>query len=161
MTKSAVKTYGLLILCVAITLLAGIIGSIFTANAVSTWYAGLNKPLLTPPPWVFAPVWTVLYILMGIALYLVLEKGVCTPEIRNAVIIFAVQLVMNILWSFLFFGLHSPLYGFAGIIILFGLIIATIVAFYRVRKQAAWLLLPYIFWVCIATYLNAMILVLN
>ncbi|HVP93711.1 MAG TPA: TspO/MBR family protein [Methanoregulaceae archaeon] len=161
MAQSAARTYGLLILCIAIPLTGGIIGSIFTVDTINTWYVNLNKPLLTPPSWAFAPAWIVLYVLMGMALFLIVKDGFRTPEIRNATIIFAAQLVMNILWSFLFFGLHSPLYGLAGIIILLCLIVATIVAFNRIRKLAAWLLVPYILWVCFATYLNVMILILN
>jgi tryptophan-rich sensory protein len=161
MGQTAARTFGVLILCIVIPLIAGVIGSIFTVDSIGTWYVLLNKPPLTPPAWVFAPIWTVLYILMGIALFLIVRDGLGTPGIRSALTIFMAQLFVNVLWTFLFFGLHSPLYGLIGIIVLFLLIIATILEFYRIRKLAALLLLPYIAWVCIATYLNAMVLVLN
>lgn len=146
--------------------LAGAAGSIFTAPAIGSWYADLAKPWFTPPNWIFAPVWTALYALMGIALYLVYEKGFVNgklrfSKIRASVTIFAVQLALNILWSYLFFGLQSPLYGLAGIIPLWIAIAATIVSFYRVSKPAGIVLLPYIAWVSIATALNYYVWILN
>jgi translocator protein len=161
MEDESFKQYGLLVLCIAIPLLAGLIGSVFTMDSITTWYAHLNKPWITPPDWAFGPVWTVLYILMGIALFLVLKNGIEKPPVWQGTIIFAVQLMANVLWSFLFFGMHSPVLGLIDIVLLIGLIIMTIVAFYRVSKPAAWLLVPYLAWVCVATYLNAMVLVLN
>jgi len=93
---------------IVVCLLAGLIGSIFTAPAVPTWYATLTKPALTPPAWLFGPVWTVLFILMGIALYLVWRKGWEQKGVQVATAIFAVQLVLNVLWSYFFFGLQVP-----------------------------------------------------
>lgn len=151
----------LLIICIAVPLLAGVAGSLATMSAITTWYAGLIKPPLTPPNWLFGPVWTTLYILMGISLYLVVREGTDKQPVRQCVMVFSAQLVVNILWSFAFFGFHSPSYGLVMILTLIVLILATIYFFYRVSRTAAILLVPYIAWVCIATYLNVMILVLN
>jgi tryptophan-rich sensory protein len=151
----------LLIICIAVPLLAGVAGSLATISSIPTWYASLIKPLLTPPDWVFGPVWTTLYILMGIALYLVVREGIENKRVKQGMIVFAAQLIVNILWSIVFFGLQSPLYGLVTILALIVLVLTTIYYFYPVSPIAAWLLVPYIAWVCIATYLNAMILVLN
>ncbi|MEI6293647.1 MAG: TspO/MBR family protein [Methanomicrobiales archaeon] len=151
----------LLIICIAVPLLAGVTGSFATMSAIPTWYAGLIKPPLTPPNWLFGPVWTTLYVLMGISLYLVAREGTEKQPVRQCVIVFAAQLVVNIFWSFAFFGFHSPSSGLVMILTLIVLILATIYFFYRVSRTAAVLLVPYIAWVCIATYLNVMILVLN
>lgn len=151
----------LLIICIAVPLLAGVAGSIATTSAIQTWYAGLVKPPLTPPDWVFGPVWTTLYILMGISLYLVTREGTDKKPVQLCILVFAAQLIVNVLWSFAFFGLQSPLSGLFMIIALIALVLATIYFFDRVSRTAAILLVPYIVWVGIATYLNAMILVLN
>jgi len=151
----------LLIICIAVPLLAGVAGSFATMSAIPTWYAGLIKPPLTPPNWLFGPVWTTLFILMGISLYLVVREGTDKQPVRQCVMVFAAQLAVNILWSFAFFGFHSPSAGLAVILVLIVLILATIYFFYRVSRTAALLLVPYIAWVCIATYLNVMVLILN
>jgi len=151
----------LLILCIAIPLLAGVLGSFSTISSIPTWYAGLIKPVLTPPNWLFGPVWTTLYILMGIALYLVVREGTAKKPVQLGIIVFAAQLIVNVLWSMVFFGLQSPLLGLITILVLIALVLATIYFFYQVSRTAAALLIPYIAWVCIATYLNVMILVLN
>jgi len=161
MGKFSLRSAGLLILCIAIPLLAGMIGSLVTSPAITTWYARLQKPFFTPPNWVFFPVWTVLYIFMGISLYLVLQNGLENRAVRQGVAIFSAQLAVNALWSFAFFGMQSPQNGLITILVLLVLIITTIVLFWRISKPAAVLLVPYICWVCIATALNMMILVLN
>jgi tryptophan-rich sensory protein len=161
MDKTPIRSAGLLILCIAIPLLAGVIGSFFTMSAVPTWYAQLEKPSFTPPNWVFGPVWTVLYILMGVSLYLVVQNGLERRAVQQGVIIFSAQLALNTLWSIAFFGMQSPLYGLITILALLALIVATIASFFRISKAAAALLVPYACWVCLATALNAMILVLN
>jgi len=140
---------------------AGVVGSIFTSPAITGWYATLQKPSFNPPNWIFAPVWTLLFLLMGIALYLVWSSGVGSKKKRTAILIFAVQLILNVLWSFLFFGLQSPFYAFIEIIILWLVILLTIISFYRISKPAAYLLLPYILWVSFASVLNFSILILN
>jgi tryptophan-rich sensory protein len=143
-----------LIIAVAVSELAGIIGAVFTTPSVSGWYAGLNRPDLAPPGWVFGPVWTTLFALMGTAAFLVWRKGFGHKGVKVALGIFAGQLVLNTLWSIIFFGLRSP--GGACIVIFFLwlAILATIISFARYSKPAAWLLVPYILWVSFAAYLN-------
>ena len=140
---------------------AGAVGSLFTSPSIPTWYASLQKPNFNPPNGVFAPVWTILFLLMGISLYLIWSKGLRDKKVKTAVIIFAIQLILNMLWSFLFFGLQSPLYAFIEIIILWLAILLTITSFYKISKIAGYLLLPYILWVSFAAVLNFSILVLN
>jgi tryptophan-rich sensory protein len=142
-------------------LIAGSLGSLVTGTGPGSWYAQLAKPLFQPPDWIFAPVWTLLFILMGIALYLIWEQGTERPEVRYAIYVFCMQFALNILWSFLFFGLQSPLLALLDIIVLWWAILATTMIFYKVRKSAAYLFLPYFAWVSFATILNASIYFLN
>jgi benzodiazapine receptor len=144
--------------CVIICQMAGVIGSIFTMQAIPSWYSTLEKPWFTPPNWVFGPVWITLFTLMGISLYWVSQRG---KEAKVPLAIFAAQLAVNTLWNVLFFGIRNPLYGLIGIIVLWALIAATIVTFYRTSKKAGLILLPYIIWVSIATLLNYYVWVLN
>ena len=149
-----------LIVSIAVPLLAGGVGAVATTPAISTWYATLNKPWFTPPDWLFGPVWTLLYILMGLALFLVWRS----PKSRTrdiGIALFAVQLAVNVVWSFAFFGLENTLYGVLTIIPLWVLIAATIFQFYKVSKGAAFLMVPYILWVSIATALNTAVYLLN
>lgn len=146
---------------VVVVELAGVIGSIFTSPAIGTWYATLNKPSFNPPNWIFAPVWTLLYLSMGICAFLIWEKGFNKKQVRTALLIFALQLFLNVLWSFLFFGLKSPSLAFVGIIVLWLAIAATIYVFYKISKPAGLILIPYILWVTFATLLNFSILILN
>lgn len=155
------RSPGLLIICIVVPLLAGLVGSVVSVSAIPSWYASLIKPPLTPPGWVFGPVWTTLYILMGISLYLIVREGIQNKPVRLGIILFGGQLIVNVLWSVFFFGLHSPLSGLVAIIVLIGLVCGMIYCFYRVSRIAAVLLFPYLVWLCIATYLNSMILVLN
>jgi benzodiazapine receptor len=148
-----------LIISILICILAGVIGSVFTTPSIPTWYAGLNKPSFSPPNWAFAPIWTTLYILMGVSLYIVIMKSV--KKVKTQIAAFGIQLALNVIWSLLFFGLKSPSYAFAEIIALWMSIAVTIVSFYKVSKGAAALLVPYILWVSIATLLNYYILILN
>jgi tryptophan-rich sensory protein len=161
MQLPSARTAGLLILCIAIPLVIGFIGSIATLPAITGWYAGLNKPAFNPPGWLFGPVWTLLYILMGIALFLVVKNGVDTAPVRRAVLVFAAQLLANLAWSFLFFGMHSIILGLLDILLLFFLIVATMILFRRISPVAAYLLIPSICWVTFASLLNAMIGILN
>jgi benzodiazapine receptor len=140
---------------------AGVIGSVFTSPAIPTWYASLEKPSFNPPNWIFAPVWTLLFLLMGISLYLIWERGLENKKVRTAIFIFSVQLALNIVWSVIFFGLQAPLYAFVEIIILWLAILITIISFYKISKLAAFLLLPYILWVSFASILNFSIMILN
>jgi tryptophan-rich sensory protein len=152
---------GKFIVSILVCQLAGIIGSFFTAPAIPTWYAELKKPDFVPPSWVFAPAWIFLFFLMGISLYLIWSKDLEKKEVRTSLFVFFIQLIFNILWSFLFFGLRSPLFGLYDIIILWFAIFVTILSFYRVSKWAAFLLIPYILWVSFATLLNFSIWQLN
>lgn len=146
---------------ILVPLLAGFLGSIFTAESVSTWYTTLQKPAFTPPSWVFAPAWTLLYVLMGISLYLVWKEGLEKREVKIGIGIFSVQLVLNAAWSFLFFGLRSPLLGLLEIIPLWIAILATIIYFHRISKKASYLLVPYLTWTIFAALLNYYIFLLN
>jgi len=140
---------------------AGVLGSVFTTPAISTWYAGLKKPPFNPPDWVFAPVWTTLFLLMGISLYLVWSKETPGKSKKAAVAAFAIQLALNSLWSFLFFGLHAPLLGLLDIVVLWSFILLTLLLFYHLSRPAAFLLLPYLLWVSFATALNYALFALN
>lgn len=150
-----------LIISILICQGAGVVGSLFTSHKITGWYASLQKPSFNPANWVFAPVWTLLFLLMGVSLYLVWSRGLKDKKVNIAIFIFGVQLVLNIFWSILFFGLQSPLYAFCEIIILWLAILLTIISFYKVSKIAAYLLLPYIFWVGFAVVLNYFLMVLN
>ena len=150
-----------LIIAIVFCELAGIIGSVFTTPSIEGWYAGIIKPSLNPPAWVFGPVWTTLFALMGIAAFLIWKKGLDHRDVRIALGIFIVQLVLNTFWSIIFFGLHSLGGAFIEIIFLWLAILATIIVFAKISKPAAWLLVPYILWVSFAAYLNYAIWTLN
>jgi benzodiazapine receptor len=145
---------------------AGMIGSLFTFSEIPTWYATLTKPMLNPPSWIFGPVWTTLYALMGISAFLVWQKFENAKNkkqkktIKFALEIFSVQL-LNILWSIIFFGLHNPALAFLEIAFMWVAIVATIKVFWAISKPAAYLLVPYILWVTFASYLNFSIWQLN
>ncbi len=150
-----------LIIAIVVSELAGIIGSVFTISAIPNWYAGLVKPALNPPSWVFGPVWTTLYALMGIAAFLVWRNGWERKEVKTALSIFGLQLFLNAIWSIIFFGLHSPGWALVDIVALWFAIVWTIAVFYKISKPAAYLLLPYILWVSFASYLNYAIWAFN
>ena len=139
-----------LIISIAIPLLAGMIGSLFTFSEITTWYATLNKPSFSPPNWVFGPVWTLLYLLMGISLFLVwkkYEKRKKDRKIKFGLWFFSLQLVLNVFWSLLFFGFHNIFLAFVEIIALWLAIFITIYRFSKIDKNAAYLLVPYILFV--------------
>ena len=140
---------------------AGGIGSLFTATSMGTWYQQLEKPELTPPGWVFGVVWPTLYLLMGIALYLIWRRPRQGREEQTALVWFFVQLVLNIAWSWFFFGLRLPLFGLLEIALLWLALFITIGTFFRLSKIAALLLVPYILWISFAAYLNWSIVQLN
>jgi len=153
---------GKFIISILICQLAGVIGSFFTAPAIpTTWFAELKKPGFFPPVWLFAPAWITLFFLMGISLYLIWGRGLEKKEVRVALIIFGIQLIFNILWSVLFFGLKSPFWGLIDIVLMWFAILATIFSFYKISSKAAFLLIPYILWVSFATLLNFSIWRLN
>lgn len=136
------------------------IGSMLTTPSLGTWYAALTKPAWTPPNWVFGPVWSLLYLLMAIAAWLV-WRGIGFPRAASALNLFAVQLVLNVCWSAIFFGAHRPGLAFVEILLLWLLILATMIAFRSVSRAAAWLMAPYLVWVAFAAGLNFSIWRLN
>jgi benzodiazapine receptor len=150
-----------LVISILAALAAGGIGSLFTFKAIANWYAGLKKPPHTPPNRVFGPVWTTLYILMGISVFLVWQNGFAIPGALLAFTLFWIQLLLNALWSIIFFGMKSKGGGVITIIVLWLLILATIIASFGVSGWAGALLIPYIVWVSIASYLNIGVWLLN
>jgi len=148
-------------IAVAVPLAVGGLSGFVTARSVATWYPTLTKPFFNPPAWVFGPTWTVLYIMMGVAAFLVWRQGFSTKDVRLALTLFAAQLALNGLWSILFFGLQSPGVAFAEILLLWLSIVATVWIFRRVVPAAALLMLPYLAWVSFAAVLNGSIWMLN
>jgi translocator protein len=140
---------------------AGSVGTIATYPNIPGWYASLEKPFFTPPNWLFGPVWTALFTLMGISLFLVWRKTGFHRKGSAALNLFIVQMALNVIWSFLFFGMRSPLYGLVGIMALWVAIFFTMQKFRRIDMRAYYLLLPYITWVSIAAALNFSVWILN
>lgn len=133
----------------------------FTIASIPTWFATLNKPSFSPPNWIFAPVWTILYLMMGTSAYFVWVKGLKNKKVKTALGYFLIQLFFNFLWSILFFGLHSALLALFDILLLWLAIAVTIIKFYKISKPASYLLIPYLLWVSFATILNFSIVILN
>ena len=155
--NDALSLLGAILLCNV----AGAVGAVLTADAVDGWYRTLTAPPLNPPSWVFGPVWTTLYTLMGIALWLVWRRAAPSPERTRALDLFGVQIAVNAVWSPVFFGARALGAALVVILALLVLIAATALAFRRVRPDAAALLGPYLGWVAFATYLNFMYWWLN
>lgn len=155
------KKYAPLVFFVGSSFLAGFIGSIFTTPAISTWYTSLAKPSFTPPNYIFGPVWSLLYLLMGVSAYLVWKKGFDKKKVKTALYVFFIQLALSSLWSILFFGFKSPTAALVEIIFLWFLVFLTIRKFYKISKTAGYLLIPYILWVTFASFLNLSIALLN
>jgi len=151
-----------LLLAVVLVELVGASGSVFTVQGLAEWYPTLERPTLAPPDWVFAPVWTTLFALIGGAVWLVWRRAEAHPrEVRVALAVFAVHFAMNLAWSAVFFGQQAIFAGLVVIVLLWLLIVATIAVFARVDRRAALLLVPYLLWVGFATYLNYRFWVLN
>jgi translocator protein len=150
-----------LVVSILASFAAGGIGSLFTFKAIPTWYASLKKPRFTPPNRTFGPVWTTLYVLMGISVFLVWQKGLSTNGALLAFVLFWIQLAINAVWSVIFFGMKSRGGGVITIIVLWLLTLATTVTSFRVSTWAGGLLVPYIVWVSIASYLNIGVWLLN
>jgi tryptophan-rich sensory protein len=155
-----IKKVMVFILSITASFAAGAIGSLATIPNIPSWYAALVKPALNPPNWVFGPVWSILYLLMGVALALIILQASKRSK-KKAYFWFGLQLALNALWSLVFFGLHSPWLGVVVIIALIASIIVTIRKFRNINKYSAWLLAPYLAWVCFATYLTIGIALLN
>ncbi len=149
------------IISVGLPVVVGGLSGFATARGVSTWYPTLVKPSFNPPAWVFGPVWTVLYIMMGVAAFLVWSRGVDTEGVKAALTAFAIQLALNGLWSILFFGMQQPGWALVEILVLWTAIGATVWLFWRVAPAAGVLLLPYWAWVSFASILNASLWWLN
>lgn len=145
---------------IAVCFLAAAIGSRLGDAGPSNWYASLRKPSGTPPGWVFAPVWTVLYLCMAIAAWLVWQSAGWQGG-SQALILWSAQLAVNVVWTWLFFGLHRPEWALADVIILWILILLTMLAFQPISTAAAWLLVPYLLWVAYAARLNYLLWRLN
>lgn len=150
-----------LFIAIAVSQGAGLLGSLFTFEAIPTWYATLTRPALSPPNWVFGPVWTTLFFLMGISAFLVWQKGLKRKDVRIALGIFLVQLVLNTLWSIIFFGWQHLGLACIEITLLWLAILFTIKSFWSISKPAAWLLIPYLLWVSFASYLTFAFWMLN
>lgn len=149
------------IVSILLAQLTGIVGSFFTVTSVKGWYLTINKPSWNPPGWLFGPVWVSLYTLMGIAAYLVWQKRELGQSVRTALAVYGVHLVLNALWSIIFFGLKNPGLALIEILGLLFFIVLTMVMFYKIRPVTLWLLLPYLAWTCFATFLNFTIWRLN
>ena len=141
--------------------LVGLLGTPFTIANIPTWYASLNKPFFAPPNWIFGPVWTLLYFLMGLAFYFIWKQGWQKKKVKAAGLFFGAQLVANFIWSPVFFGLRAPLPGLVVIMVMWSLIVITMKKCYSVSRLSFYLLIPYLLWVSFATLLNAAIVVLN
>lgn len=151
-----------LVLAVLVVEIVGASGAVFTAQGLQAWYDTLQRPALAPPNWVFGPVWTTLFALVGVALWLVWRKAETDPTgVRRAAVVFAVHFAFNVGWSAAFFGLQNVTLGLVVILVLLALIVATTWTFARVDRRAAALLVPYLAWVAFATYLNYRFWVLN
>ena len=146
---------------ILVCLTAGGIGIFFTIPSIPTWYAALIKPVFSPPNFLFAPVWTILYILMGISLALIWQKDLKTKRIRDAVFLFGVQLILNTSWSPIFFGARNLLLALIIIILMWIFILRTILSFRKINRIASYLLIPYLAWVSFATVLNFSLWILN
>ncbi|NIP23668.1 MAG: tryptophan-rich sensory protein [Phycisphaerae bacterium] len=149
------------IISLAVTFSAPVIASLVTDPATSNWYANLNKPSFNPPGWIFGPVWTVLYILMAVSAALVWYRGLAGPKVRIALALYIVQLVLNALWTPIFFGLQMPLLAFIDIVLLWAAILITVLTFLRVSRYAALLMAPYLIWTTFAAILNFSLWYLN
>lgn len=146
---------------VGLALAVGAVGGLATASSVTSWYPGLEKPAFNPPNAVFGPVWTMLYVLMALAAWRVWRAGATGRLRRTALILYGVQLALNLGWSLLFFGLRQPGLALGEIVVLFAALLATGVAFFRVDRPAGLMMIPYGAWVAFATVLNFEIWRLN
>lgn len=149
-----------LTISVVTPLLVGAVGSFFTSPEIAGWYASIQKPSFNPPNWIFGPVWTILFILIGISFFLIWNKKPIY-KIKPEATLYYLQLGLNLLWSILFFGFHKPFLSLIEIIVLWICILTLMVRFFRISKLASYLLIPYLLWVSFAAILNFMIVKLN
>ena len=141
--------------------LVGFLGTPFTISAIPNWYSTLNIPFFAPPNWIFGPVWTLLYFLMGVSFYLIWKQGWHKKKIKTAGLFFLAQLGLNFIWSPIFFGLRAPLLGLIVIVAMWAMIVMTMKKFHPISRLAFYLLVPYLLWVSFAALLNAAIVLLN
>ncbi|MBL0049150.1 MAG: tryptophan-rich sensory protein [Bacteroidetes bacterium] len=159
--KKGISVFVKFILAILLCESVGILSALLSNAGNNAWFDALNKPSWNPPPYLFAPVWTILYLMMGISLWLIWKNKVAEVNKRKQYFIFGIQLFLNFSWSIIFFRMHNPLLALMDIILMLALIIATTVSFARYSKPAAWLLVPYLAWVSFATFLNYSIWILN
>jgi tryptophan-rich sensory protein len=152
--------YLILGISIILPLAIGFTSGLVTSENIPTWFASLKKPWFNPPNWIFAPVWTTLYILMGISSYIIFIKENSLSRFRS-LYAYLVQLVLNFFWSIIFFGMHRPDFSLIEIVVLWFSILITILNFGKLSKMAAWLMVPYITWVTFATILNFHFVILN
>jgi len=150
----------LLIVCIAVPLLVGGLAALLTQDSMST-FAALNQPPLSPPGWLFPIVWTILYILMGISSYLILQSGADEQEIGRAISIYVYQLIVNFLWPTFFFNLGWYLFSLLWLLLLWVMVLIMIIRFYNISKTAGYLQIPYLVWLTFAAYLNLGVWLLN
>src|SRR6476620_5805838 len=155
------KNWMKLLISIGVPVVVGGVAGFFTTPEIDKWYKTIQKPDWQPPNWVFGPVWTLLYIMMGIALYLVWRSNAPSNKKRTAITLWIIQLVFNFFWSFIFFRQHQLDWALGEIIVLWLFILLTIFAFARINKLAAWLLVPYISWVSFASILTYTIYEMN
>jgi len=160
-TKSTIGFSGAIVAGILVCETVGLIAGWATRTSVATWYPTLVKPFFTPPAWVFAPVWTVLYALVGVAAVLIWWHGTDRSSVRSALLLFGIQLLLNASWSFAFFGARSPRLGLVVILVLWGVLGWTTERFFRISRFAGGLLVPYLLWVSYAVALNIGIWILN
>ncbi|MBU0686843.1 MAG: tryptophan-rich sensory protein [Candidatus Margulisbacteria bacterium] len=156
-----IKNIITILVWIIIAFIPGAFGALFTAPNIQSWYITLNQPVFTPPSWLFGPVWTLLYISMGVAATLIWEKRKENKMVKAALVIFFAQLFINGLWSMIFFGQHQILQALFQIILLWFLILATIIKFYQINTLAGLILIPYLLWVSFAALLNYSFWTLN
>jgi translocator protein len=161
MSKKSISPISKLIIAILVCEAVGIISALLSNTSNNAWFNTLAKPSWNPPAYLFGPVWTILYLLMGIALWLIWKSDAPYLKKTNAICIFFFQLFFNFCWSILFFRFHSPLLALINIVIMVITIVATMSTFATINKKATWLLLPYIMWVGFATLLNFAIWVMN
>lgn len=160
-SSSAGRNIGMALVAIAVSVVVSVLGSMATLPNIPTWYAQLDKPWFNPPNWVFGPVWTLLYALLAFAFWRILTLPAGTPGRGGAILLYLVQMTANAAWSWAFFGFQSPMAGLVVIAILWLLIVANMVAFWRLDRLSGWLFVPYIAWVTFAAALNIAIVVIN
>lgn len=159
--KNTLSSFWKLVIAIFICEATGIVSGLLSQSDLNTWFSTLHKPTWNPPGYLFGPVWTLLYLLMGISLWLIWKSDAPEPKKTKAQLVFALQLFLNFWWSILFFNLHSPAWAFFNIIFMIVTILITIFLFASISRKAAWLLVPYISWVCFAAILNYSIWKMN